>query len=151
MGDPKQREGGKGHDNIKWRLAHLQPGKEGSGENKQLGSPCQNEHSSFPNPFAATWRCPLSCADPSTHLRSIRTHARQEYGARKGEGLGGRAIALEETCPEQWHPKEQASRDTKVSIQQMTPHLKHKAHFPPQPVRKNRLLTTWEHPLHLFF
>lgn len=118
---------------------------------EQLGTLCQNEHSSFPNLFAAIWPCPLPCADLSTHLRSVRTDARQEHGARKGEGLGERPVTLEETCPEQWHQKEQASWATKVSIQQMTPHLKQEAHFPPQLVRKNSLLTTWEHPIHLFF
>lgn len=141
----------KEHDKVKQRLAQLQPVEEGCGEDEQLGSLCQNECSSFPNPFAATWPCPLPCADPSTHLRSVRTDAGQEHGTRKGEGLEGRAVTLEETCPEWWHRKEQPSWDTKVSIQQMTPHLKQEAHFPPQPVRKNRLLTTWEHPLHLFF
>lgn len=63
-------------------------------------------------------------------------------GARKGEGLEGRAVTMEETSPEQWHRKEQASQDTKVSIQKITSRLKQEAHFPPQSVRKSRLLTT---------
>lgn len=147
MGDPEQRAGKKGHDS-EWRVAQLQPGEEGCGENEQPGSLCQKECSSFPNPSAATQPCPLPRADPGTHLSSVRIDARQEHSARKGEGLGGRVIT----------PKSPAlsggtngRRDTKVSIQQMTPLLKQEAHFPPQPVRKNRLLTTREHPLHIFF
>lgn len=105
VGVPKQREEEKGHNNIKWRLAELQPGEEGCGENKQLGFLCQNECSSLPNPFAATWPRLIPCADPSTHLRTPKNDARQKHGVRKGEGLGGTTITLEETCPEWWHQR----------------------------------------------
>lgn len=44
---------------------------EGYGENNSWAL-CDKEHPSFPNPFTATRWCPLPCADPSTHLSSIR-------------------------------------------------------------------------------
>lgn len=89
VGDPKQKAGGMGHGNADGRLAELQPGEEGCGGNKLPGSPCQNERSSFPSPFAAPWPHPLPCADPSAHLRGIGTDARQEHGAGKERAWEG--------------------------------------------------------------
>lgn len=93
MGDLSPRGGGgKGHENITDLLSSSLR-KKGVVRTNSWAYPrafhAKKAHSSFPSPFAATWPCPLPCADPNTHLSSIRTDARQEHGAGKERAWDG--------------------------------------------------------------